>query len=277
MRDFHWATAVALVALATLTASPAQATWSLYVSGDIGYSIGVGHVSGTADLLIPPVDLSGSDDDVSPLLGGAFGVEVPMDEITPWRMPFDWRLPDWPMRLELEAVGLREWELRTHGQTPGAPNDEPFNTRATSWSMLTNLWLDVPLRGLHRPISATSRVVAKRSRLPGLRSFLKHSTWNVGLGIGMANLDVKTSDSILRGGKSSYNFAWQVGTGFGYQLTENVNLGVGYRFFRPGEVAFALEDASSPPDRGRFVLNTDVHEARFTLRIRVFDLPYPWR
>lgn len=276
MKFFHPAFAIAGLATVLLAASPAHATWRLYLSGDVGYSVGIGTVDGVSDFIPPdPVPLTGDDSDVSPLVGGAFGIEIPMDELTPWRMPRNWRLPDWPVRFELEAVGLREWEWKTPGQTPGAPLDRPFNTKAKSWSVMTNLWLDIPLRGLHRPIAATSRVVTRRSRLPRVKRFLEPLTWNVGVGIGAADMNVQTSDSLISGRGSTTDFAWQAGTGFGYQLTDRVNLGVGYRYIRPGDVSFTLTDGTI--ERGRFGVTTDVHEARFSLRVRIADIPVPWR
>jgi hypothetical protein len=266
--------AAALVSLAA--AGSASATWQLYASGEFGYSIGVGSVSGLAGV-VTTQELIGEDSDVSPMLGGAFGVQMPLDELTPWRLPGDVRLPEWPIRFEIEAAGLREYELRTPGQNPGTPNDLPFNTKASNWSMMWNVWTDIPLGGLHQPIASTARVVARRPQhLPRLKRFLRPASWYVGVGVGFANLNVETSDSILFGSQDSFNFAWQVGSGFGYQLTDMVNLGVGYRFFRPGDGALTLLD-SAGQNLGFFKLASDVHEVRFSMRILVYDLPYPWR
>jgi hypothetical protein len=276
MRALRTGFPLAISLLSLALASTASATWQLYGSGDFGYSIGIGKVSGSANVIGIPIQLSGKDTDASPLLGGAFGVQVPMDELTPWRLPRNWRLPDWPLRFEIEFVGLREYEFATPGLTPGAPFDSPFNTSASSWSMMNNIWLDVPLRGLYGPITSTSRFVKGRERLPTLREFLNSSTWYLGLGIGFAALDVATSDSILFGQGESFNFAYQFGTGFGYQLTSRTNLSVGYRFFRPGSGTMILRDTTLQ-ELGFFKLKPDAHEVHFSLRILLYDLPYPWR
>ena len=275
MRVLRTGVVLAAALLSLTAAGSASATWQLYVSGDIGYSIGVGKVSGVSTLTSQ--NLIGTDSDVSPLLGGAFGVQVPMDELTPWRLPGDMRLPEWPIRFEVEAVGLREYELQTPGQNPGTPLDLPFNTTASNWSMMWNVWTDIPLGGLHQPIASTARVVSRRPQhLSRLKRFLRPASWYLGVGIGLADLHLETSDGVIFGGQDTINFAWQVGTGLAYQLTDMVNLGVGYRFFRPGEGSAILFD-SAGQNLGFFNLANDTHEVRFSMRILVYDLPYPWR
>jgi opacity protein-like surface antigen len=276
MRVLRTGVVVAAALLSLAAAGSASATWQLYASGEFGYSIGVGKVSGLAGV-VTTQELIGKDSDVSPMLGGAFGVQMPLDELTPWRLPGNVRLPEWPIRFEIEAAGLREYELRTPGQNPGTPNDLPFNTKASNWSLMWNVWTDIPLAGLHRPIASTARVVSRRPQhLPRVKRFLRPASWYVGVGLGVANVNVETSDSILFGAGDTYNFAWQVGTGLGYQLTDVVNLGVGYRFFRPGDGSVVLLD-SARQNLGFFELASDIHEVRFSMRILLYDLPYPWR
>lgn len=96
-----------------------------------------------------------------------------------------------------------------------------------------------------------------------------------GLGIGFSHLDVDSSESNFEGSNKKYDFAYQFGTGLGYQLTDYVNLGVGYRFIKPSKIKLSLSDDADRP--GDLESSNDIHEIRFSLRIRVFDLPYPWR
>lgn len=263
------------VVLGCLWAAPAQATWQLYVSGGFGYSIAKGKVSGSAQAPDPGEMFRGKDKDVSPLVGGAFGVEVPMNELTPWRLPYDLRLPDWPVRFEFEASGLRDYELKTDGLFAGGPESDPFRTDINGWSFMQNLWFDVPLRGLFRPISATSGFLFGKPRLPRLRRFLGPLTTYVGVGIGFAHLKIKTEEPGFRGKKSKFDFAYQFGTGLAYQLTDAVNLGLGYRYHKPAKMKLGLADPADRP--GTSKSSEDIHEIRFEIRIRVFDLPYPWR
>ncbi len=256
--------AAALLALAV--AKPAAATWQLYGAGDFGYSIALADVSGSSDLI--PSDFAGSDDDSSPLMSVAVGVQVPLSELTPWRGP------DWPVRFDIEFAGLREYRLATVGQTSD-PLDN-FHTTVSSWSMLTNIWLDLPLGGLYGPITSTTRLISGRDRLPSLRDFLRASTFYLGVGIGFSNLAIETNDSTLLGANDGYNFAYQVGTGFGYQWTERMNLGIGYRYFQPGSGNLILRGTTGV-EHGDLELEADVHEVRFSLRILLYDLPDRWR
>lgn len=266
-----------LLAVVCLVAAPANATWQLYTSGDFGYSIAKGKVSGSADADASGDDdfFSGKDNDVSPLIGGSIGVEIPLFELTPWRMPYDIRLPDWPVRIELEASGLRDYELETDGFFASGGASDPFNTDVKLWTFMQNVWLDIPLKGLYRPISATSGFLFRQPRLPWLRRFLQPATMYAGLGIGFSHLDVDSSESNFEGSNKKYDFAYQFGTGLGYQLTDYVNLGVGYRFIKPSKIKLSLSDDADRP--GDLESSNDIHEIRFSLRIRVFDLPYPWR
>ncbi|MBY0399133.1 hypothetical protein K2X89_02480 [Myxococcota bacterium] len=45
------------------------------------------------------------------MLDAAVGLEVPTDELVPREFLLKVRLPEWPVRSEIEAAGLREWEL----------------------------------------------------------------------------------------------------------------------------------------------------------------------
>ena len=84
--------AASLVLLGLMSGFPgrAKADWQLFVSADLGYSIGVGKVSGESRLT--GGDLGGQDSDLSALLGGAIGVQMPMDELSPWRLPRGWQI-----------------------------------------------------------------------------------------------------------------------------------------------------------------------------------------
>ncbi|MCP5045314.1 MAG: porin family protein [bacterium] len=265
---------VPFLALGLVFAAPAHATWRLYASGDFGYSIAKYKVRGGAEVgLAQREPFSGRDNDVSPEVGGAFGVEIPMFELTPWELPRDMRLPDWPVRFEIEASGLREFRPATEGLIGGREAD--YHTKVETWMLMQNAWLDIPLRGLYRPIRATSEFIFNQPRLPGVKRFLEPLSVYTGVGIGLGGVRAKTSDSDYSGKKKKYDFAYQFGTGFGWQLTEHINLGMGYRFIKLAKLKGDLEDNANNP--GRVRISSDIHEVRFQVRVRVFDLPYPWR
>ena len=264
-------------ALALLIVDTAEASWQIYGSMDFGYSAGNGKVSGFTTQSLPDPTFSGRDENVSPLLGGAIGIEVPLDELTPWPKPFDrFRLPTWPFRFEIQVTGLREYRLRSNGLAPNGPNSFDFFTTAKSWSWMHNFWIDVPLAGLHKPIMKASRRVFDRPRLPRLKRWLDPASLYFGFGLGFANLRIHSTNSVWTGKREIYDFAYQFGIGAGYQITKNVNLGFGYRYHGLSSAKVKLRD-SVGGNVGRVKLRTDVHEARFSMRVRFARLPYPWR
>jgi len=198
----------------------AGADWRIYTSGDLGYSISKGEASGQV-VIAQTIGLGGSSTDVSPLLGGAVGLAVPMDEIAPIELPRGWHLPSWDVRGEIEAVGLRNFKYTTD---PIVTNEGRIVTEIDCWTVMGNFALDVPLRGLYRPISWTSARLFGRWRLRTLKEILDRTTFEVGAGIGVASLDAKTQESQTRGRETAYNFAWQAGGGFAYSLTDRVSL-----------------------------------------------------
>ncbi len=58
----------------------------------------------------------------------------------------------------------------------------------------------------------------------------------VGAGIGMAHLKATAKYDDGKDSKSKNNFAWQVGAGVAYALTDNVALDAGYRYTDAGDV-----------------------------------------
>ena len=198
-----------------------------------------------------------------------------MDEIAPVELPWGWRLPDWDVRGEVEAVGLRSYDLKTD---PIAAGRAKVLTEMDVWTVMGNVWLDVPMRGLYRPISWTSSRLFGRWRLRTLKYILDRSTFNMGVGIGVASLDLETREDDSRGRADKYNFAWQAGCGFGYQISDRVNLSLGYRYIDPGDAEYKLGGPSVPQDGSSFVeIDPEIHEVRAGVRIEVWNFATPWR
>ena len=85
-------------------------------------------------------------------------------------------------------------------------------------------------------------------------------------------------EDLTRGSAQTHNFAWQAGVGLGYQMSDRVNLGVGYRYLDLGTVKFGLNGGSVPAGSNSFMkLDPEIHEARATLRVEVWDFASPWR
>ena len=67
----------------------------------------------------------------------------------------------------------------------------------------------------------------------------------VGGGIGIAHLKGSIKEDGLTESKSKTNFAWQIGAGVSYALTDNVAIDAGYRYTDAGDVKITDEDGIS--------------------------------
>jgi opacity protein-like surface antigen len=245
MRSFRLGARAALL-LATasfLPAAPALAG-DVYASATLAISTGEGVAGGET----PFFANHGSDTDSSPAYGLSAGFAIPFEEVFP-----DARTPisDWSARVELEGIAGRDYELRAKGA-------EPYLSEVYTWTLMQNVWIDVPLE---RPIA----------RLFGRVPVLEPLSFAMGAGIGLGANDVSTTDNVSRGSKVAYAFAWQAGAGFGYALTRNVNIGVGYRYLDPGSVDLDLRAGQTP--LGNFELDLAAHEVATSLRVSFYPVP----
>lgn len=245
-----WACVFACAAV--MGPAPVAGAGELFVHGDLSISWGHGESGGSTEGLgFAP---NGDDVDSSPVGGGAFGLAFPMNETLPpaWDVP----LPDWEVRVELEGLYGRDYELVTEGG--GATG--PFLTNGKTWSLMTNLWLDLPV---YEPVSWLF------GRLP----LLEPMSLFVGSGIGLATTSVDVSNNALYGKETAYNFAWQAGAGLSYALTEQTSVSLGYRYVDLGELNLTLHDGINP--RGNFELDLFAHELRAGLRVEFYSVPFP--
>ena len=236
--------AVALLgAAACLPAAPARAG-DVYASATVAISTGEGVAGGNT----PFFANRGSDTDSSPAYGLSAGFAIPYDEVFP-----DSRSPisDWSARVELEGLAGRDYELQAKGA-------EPYLSEVSTWTLMQNVWLDVPL---DRPISYFF------GRIPVLSPL----SFTFGAGIGLASNDVSTTDNVSKGSAITYAFAWQAGAGLDYALTRNVSIGLGYRYLDPGKVDLDLQTAGAP--FGNFELDLSAHEVATSLRVAFYPLP----
>jgi hypothetical protein len=256
---------LAILALGLLSAPAAQADWVLYLSGDLGTSSGTTSVDGFIDVAgIKP--FSGQYTDSSPLISGALGISLPIDEITPWELPYDLRLPSWPLRFEVEATGLRSFE----GLSDGPVSDVIFGS-TSSWSLMFDLWLDIPLGSLNRPLASLV------GRTPHwIKSGLDHTIFFAGGGVGVAGMEFFMTDNEQFTSDDTQNFAWQVGAGFGYLLSEAVTLNLGYRYFDYGSANGRLINRATT-DVGPLSVSQVSHEFRGGIRINIWGFRGPWR
>jgi len=234
-----------LLALTQLVAAPAAGVGELYIAGDLGIAGASAEAGGTN--IDSGLDNTGSDTDSSPRVGGALGVVWPLDRSAPWEIG----LPSWDTRFEFELIGGRSYEFKT----PGA---FPYHSEVTSWSMMTNLWLDVPV---HRAVEALF------GRIP----ILEPLTINLGTGIGIAKTDMTVTDNDSIGATDDTKFAGQVGAGVGYARTGHVSFTIGDRLFGLGVVSAELTSAGDP--NGSYSLDMSGNELSATLRVNFYSLP----
>jgi hypothetical protein len=230
-------------AAACLPAGSARAG-DVYASATLAISTGQGEAGGST----PFFPNRGSDTDSSPAYGLAAGFAIPFEEMFPDRQG---PISDWSARFELEGLAGRDYELRAHGA-------EPYLSEVYTWTLMKNVWLDVPLE---RPIA----------HLFGRIPVLSPLSFTIGAGIGLGANDVDTTDNVSSGSVTSYGFAWQAGAGFGYALTRNVTIGVGYRYLDPGQVEIDLTAGQTP--MGSFELDLAAHEVASTLRVAFYPVP----
>ena len=256
---------VALVAAVWVTGSALPAAGmepvsELYFRGDIGISFSTGDVSG----FNIPLDQtnSGEDDDASPVFGVAVGATFPLNRAMPWRwraprmrIPYwpgrvlytgeeETGFPDWPVSFEVEHLRGRNFDFVTRGV---AVND-PYRSEVDAWTTMANFRVDFPVR------PTVQKLLGRMPLLDPLTLYLKG-----GAGMGKVELDAGLANST--GDEEVYEFAWQAGAGFGYQLNEWVRWDTGWRYLDLGKADTPLRDNGVPPTRtGRYSADVTAHE-----------------
>jgi opacity protein-like surface antigen len=244
--------AFGLACLAFLLMATPSLAGDFYASGNLAISGATGETSGETEFF----SLSGSDTDTAPVYGGTLGygfeLSEPVDRVGKYRMP---RIG---IRNEVAAEGGRDYEMRTQG-------GDGFFTKVQSWSVMQNLWFDVPVHDM------TSWFMGRVPILMPLQLY-------VGGGVGVSALDTKTTDNFTRASKEFYNFSWQAGTGFSYELTDRVTISMGYRYIDPGDFDLKLRISPDADPFGKFSMDLEAHEFTTALRVDFYTLGMPaWR
>jgi opacity protein-like surface antigen len=257
-RTFGAALCFALGTACALTPVAAQAG-EFYVSGGLAMSWATADASGDNTIGATSFPNTGSPSDSSPSVALALGFEFPVHQLLPRRMPRwmpDLDLQDWGIRSEIEASGARAYDLRASNDT------DPHHADLTHWSLLWNVYLDLPLG------NALQAVFRRTRRLEPL-------VFSPTFGVGYARAKI-VSDNVFAVGRSVHNeLAWQAGFELGYPLSDNVTLTGGYRYFSIGNLETALRDDSGALDLGDLGLDVGGHELRATLRWRFYSVRFP--
>jgi len=262
----------AVLGLLLLTVSTtARADVDLYLAPQIGISwiLGEtqGEVSGAATF-----GFKGEDIDESPLVGAALGVEIPMNELVPREWVPNLRLPNWPVRFEVETTALRDYELKTNGFGAGAAN---FLTEIDALVFSANAWLDLPMLTAWRPW----QYVFGLGRQPLVRQYLEPASFYFGSGVGFTDLEIRGTDNVFRGDDSTIDFAWTAGGGINYRVTDRVKLSAGYRYLSLGTNtdSQSIRLTGGPGTNDKLDYDFQVHEFRFGVQVRLWSFPGVWR
>jgi opacity protein-like surface antigen len=250
VRTGVWTLFLLVAGGAALAAAPARAA-DLYLAGELAISHGTADSGGVSSAPGFSFPNSGSDTDSSPLYGGAFGYEFSLADLAPHS--WDWKLPDWSWRLEIEGIAGRDYELVTDGP-------DPYLTSVSSWGVLHNWWLDLPVH---------PAVAWAFGRVP----LLEPMTFHLGGGVGAALTELETTNNVFSGSDDPLHLTWQVGAGFDYQLTDRIAVSSGYRYVNLGSFDYPL--MNGPVPAGNFTLDLASHEFRAGLRVRFYSVPAP--
>jgi opacity protein-like surface antigen len=235
MPRFSW-TAASLLIMA-LSASTAMAQvfgesdpWVPYVSGTIqGASIELDSGGGN---LIGPHKNFGEDIDDTFALGGALGLSQDHGNFR--------------TRGEIEGMWYDDQEDLRTSSFPGPPGPAAFfyNTNVDSnWSVMANVWVD----------SYINDYVA----------------WYLGGGAGGAGAHLETNDTVVNGGSSDQDFAWQFGTGLIFNVSDSTEIDFGYRFVDLGELETPIFFGAVPG--GKFKADRESHNLALTLRYYLYE------
>jgi opacity protein-like surface antigen len=164
------------------------------------------------------------------------------------------------LRIELEgrARGGFDGETTLIDSGPGFDLTLPMSTKLSNgWSVLTNCWLD-------RPLNESVGVYG-------------------GGGFGAGGYRYSTfggDDALPAFGSADINtFAWQLGFGLTYRMSERVRWDLGYRYFAYGKgktpLLTSLTGNEDPPFLYLGSAESSVHINELLLSVSIFD-PFRW-
>ncbi len=229
-----------------LLAQPARAA-DVYLAGSLGNSAGDGSASTSTDFY----DVSGDDVDASPVYGGAVGLGFTLEEALPQVVSFE--LPSWIVRIELEFLTGRDYELST--PAPGA--GDHFLNEFDARTLMPNLSLAVPVREPVRWLFG---------RVP----LLEPMSLVGNVGIGISSFDFTAADNTSSSEDSGLEFAWQAGLGLDYELTDTTSLLLGWRYVSLGEAGAGVKGVVGGGD---YSLDVASHEIVAGVRVEFYSTP----
>lgn len=219
-------------------------------------ALGNASTEGTADAEYDVgLAAGGEDTDTSPAFGGTLGLSFPIDEALPAIKEFE--MPSWIVRTEMEFMTGRDNEIITDAVGAG----DKQVSEVDAWTLMPNFTLEVPIR---EPVRWAF------GRVPVLELMSIYA--NVGLGI--ATIDLDSSDNNTKAEADELTFAWQAGAGITYELTDTTTFMLGYRYVDLGEMeADLIFVPSDNVKAGDFSIDLTSHEIVTGLRIDFYHAP----
>jgi len=142
--------------------------------------------------------------------------------------------------LELESQGNPNFVTNSFPGPPG-PSTFFYHTDVRSLNGFANLFVDFDMPMIAAPLTAF-----------------------VGGGIGASNHRVSTNDTVVSGSNSSTEFAWHLGGGLKYAISNNVELFAAARYMDLGKTNTLLNGGAN----GNYTLKHNVVEARMGMTIK---------
>lgn len=211
-----------------------------YLTGIAGASFGTINADGNIPYADTALQTIGSVNETLFNGGGAIGLALAR--------------PSGLLRVEVEGRARGPM----NGQTTlefGGVQVEQLDVNATDgWSAMTNFWRDY--------------FFTNRLGVYG----------GGGFGVGGYQYSMQGAEGIpLRGSSTVNTFAWQVGTGITYQLSDRITLDTGYRFFAmaPGSTPLGISDSGFSIPLGSFTSAFSASE--LLISIRIYEPFRSWR
>jgi len=213
----------------------------LYVSGIVGASFATLTSGGDNRLSDSQFGQTGSDNETIFTGGGALGMAFTRDSGL----------------LRMEVEGRARGPMTGLSSLVAEGEGLPLAVAATNgWSTLTNFWRDYFFSDAFGMYAGG------------------------GFGVGGYRYMISAADDVsLVGSSNVTTFAWQVGTGFVYQISDRVTIDTGYRFFAmtPASTTLFLTGAPPIPALGIGSFSSAFSASELLLSVRIYEPFRGWR
>jgi opacity protein-like surface antigen len=159
------------------------------------------------------------------------------------------------VRAEIEGFSERDYSFTTNS-FPGWPGPITFFYTGDfeAWTVMGNLWVDYPLSNLWPDLPVVRNLVAFG-----------------GAGFGVARTELAMTDGVVIADGKDTNFAWQIGAGLGYAITDWLTFEVSYRHIDIGETKVDMNIVGAGFPAGNYELKVNSEQVVGGLRVTFFS------